>query len=356
MESSARLATRATVPPNRGSAPRVVLLVLCIALPGCARNDKPEAYGNVEAVEVSVSAEAAGRLVRFDVREGQMLTASADVGAIDPVDLQLQRNQVAAQHAATESRVDETSRQRAVIEAQRAAAAAQVDAARAQRSALDSQLEIARRTLDRTRGLLVLLAATAQQLDQAERDVRVLEDQVKAQDGQIIAQSKQVAAYDGQLAAVAAQQRTATRQAVSAGAQVAIADDRLRRARIVNPVAGTVLVTYAETGEYIQLGQPLYKIADLSTVDVRAYVTETQLSGLQIGNQVRVNVDTGTDQREPLMGTITWIASTAEFTPTPIQTRDERSDLVYAVKIRVPNPRGLLKIGMPVDVDFDRRR
>jgi HlyD family secretion protein len=336
--------------------PRYIVLALSIAAASCARDEKPDAYGNVEAVEVSVSSEAAGRLIRFDVQEGQTLAAAAEVGAIDPSELQLQRNQAEAQHVATTSRIDETGRQRAVVEAQRAAAAAQVEAARAQRSALETQLEIARRNLDRTKRLVDQQAATAQQFDQADRDVRVLEDQVKAQGEQIEAQSKQVMAYEGQLAAITAQQRTAARQADSAGAQVALADDRLRRTRVVNPTAGTVLVTYAEAGEFVQPGQPLYKIADLSSVDVRAYVTEPQLANLRVGQQVQVNVDTGNDQRESMAGSITWIASSAEFTPTPIQTRDERADLVYAVKIRVPNQQGVLKIGMPVDVSLKSRR
>ena len=330
----------------------VVAVLTGVLSAGCSREKGPDAYGNVEAVEVSVSAEAAGRLVAFDVTEGQSLAANAEVGAIDPSDLRLQRDQASAQHAATTSRIDETGRQRAVFAAQRAAAAAQVEAARAQKSALESQLEIARRQHDRTKRLVDQQAATAQQLDQTERDVRVLEDQIKAQTGQIEAQAKQVAAYDGQLAAVAAQQRTAVQQAASAGAQVALADDRLRRTRVINPSAGTVLVTYAEAGEFIQPGQPLYKIADLSSVDVRAYVTEPQLAQVKVGQQVQVNVDAGRDQRQSIAGTVTWIASSAEFTPTPIQTRDERADLVYAIKVRVPNDKGLLKIGMPVDVDF----
>jgi Multidrug resistance efflux pump len=338
--------------------PALVLLILVVGLGAarCSRADMPDAYGNVEAIEVSVSAEAGGRLIAFDVTEGQALMPGASVGTIDPSDLQLQRNQVSAQHVASESRVDEVGRQRDVIEAQRAAAEAQVAAARAQRSALESQLEIARRNLDRTTRLVQQQAATAQQLDQAERDARVLEDQVKAQAEQIDAQSKQVAAYTGQLAAVAAQRRTAARQAESAGAQVALVDDRLRRTRIVNPSGGTVLVTYAEAGEFVQPGQPLYKIADLSSVDVRAYVTEPQLASVKVGASARVNVDVAKDQRESMTGTVTWVASSAEFTPTPIQTRDERDDLVYAVKIRVPNDKGLLKIGMPVDVELGNRR
>lgn len=328
-------------------------MMTLVALTACTRDAGPDAYGNVEATEVTVSAEAAGRLVTFDIKEGQALTAGAAVATIDPVDLQLQRDQASAQQVATASRIDEVARQRDVVEAQRAAAASQVEAARAQRSALESQLEIARRNLDRTRRLIEQQAATAQQLDQAERDVRVLEDQVKAQTEQIAAQSQQVTAYTGQLGALTAQQRTAARQVDTASAQVAVAEDRLRRTRVLNPSPGTVLVTYVEPGEFVQPGQPLYTIADLSSVEVRAYVTEPQLAALTVGGQARVSVDVARDQRQSLAGTVTWIASSAEFTPTPIQTRDERVDLVYAVKIRVPNDKGLLKIGMPVDVDLD---
>ena len=331
----------------------VSLVMTALLAGGCSRRDVPDAYGNVEATEVTVSAEAAGRIVNFDVKEGQMLAANADVGTIDYSDLALQREQASAQQSVSQSRVDETARQRQVIESQRAAASAQVEAARAQKSALESQLEIARRNLDRTKRLVDQQAATAQQLDQAERDVRVLEDQVKAQGEQIEAQTKQVAAFSGQLAAAGAQERTARHQVDSAAAQVKLVDDRLRRAHIVNPSMGTVLVTYVEAGEFVQPGQPLFKIADLSSVDVRAYVTEPQLASLKIGSPVHVNVDVG-DNRQTLDGKVTWIASSAEFTPTPIQTRDERADLVYAVKVRVPNGKGLLKIGMPVDVDLDQ--
>jgi len=112
-----------------------------------------------------------------------------------------------------------------------------------------------------------------------------------------------------------------------------------------------VLATYVKPGEIVQAGQPLYKIADMSSVEVRAYVTEPQLAAVKVGQPVHVNVDSG-DSRQTLTGTVSWVASQAEFTPTPIQTRDERADLVYAIKIRVPNPNGLLKIGMPVDVEL----
>jgi HlyD family secretion protein len=158
-----------------------------------------------------------------------------------------------------------------------------------------------------------------------------------------------MAAYTGQIAAVRAQQQTAARQVTVAVVQVGQVEDRIRKAQVTNPAAGTVLVTYARQGEVVQPGQPLYRIADLAAVDVRAYVTETQLASVRVGARAQVTADAG-ESRRTLDGTITWVASQAEFTPTPIQTREERADLVYAIKIRVANPDGLLKIGMPVDV------
>jgi HlyD family secretion protein len=327
----------------------------------CSRGEQPDAYGNVETTQVTVAAEAAGRLVAFDVQEGQMLAAAAAVGRINPSELELQREQALAQREASESRVDETTRQRPIVEAQRSAASAQVEAARAQLSAIDSQLVIARRALDRTKRLVDQSAATIQQLDQTERDVRVLEEQLRAQKAQIDAYERQVAVHTGQLAAIDAQQRTAARQASSAAAQVEVVSDRLNKTTITNPISGTVLVTYAEAGEFVQPGQPLYAIANLATVEVRAYIVETQLASVRVGQPVTVTLDVGTGaggdstERQSLPGTVTWIASEAQFTPTPVQTRDERADLVYAIKIRVDNGKGLLKLGMPVDVQFGQR-
>ena len=318
---------------------------------GCVREQPPDAYGNVEASEVIVSSEVGGPLTTFTVEEGQTLASGDKAGTIDPTQLSLQRSQVVAQRDATSSRVVEFTSQIQGLIAQRDALQAQHDAASAQRSALQAQLEIARRNHDRTQRLFAQQAATAQQLDQAERDARVLQDQVQAQDEQIAAQERQVAAQSAQIAAARQQQRTAQTQVSSADAQVAQVDDRIRRAVITNPTAGTVLVTYARSGEVVQPGQPLYKIADVRTVDVRAFVAQPQLAAVKLGNRARVTFDVGSD-RQTLDGTVSWVSSQAEFTPTPIQTRDERADLVYAVKIRVPNENGALKIGMPVDVDF----
>ena len=141
----------------------------------------------------------------------------------------------------------------------------------------------------------------------------------------------------------------------SSEARVAQLRDRIDRSRVVNPRAGTVLATYAREGEVVQAGRPLYRIAGLDTLVLRAYVTASQLAAVRIGQAVEVRVDGG-DALVALPGTVSWISASAEFTPTPIQTREERGDLVYAVKIRVPNPDGALKIGMPGDVTFAREQ
>ena len=331
------------------------LVAIVLLASACSRETAPDAYGNVEAVEVVVSSESAGRLISFAIDEGQQVDAGAVVGSVDPVQPTLERDQLAAQHSAAASRLTEIAGQVDVLQAQRAAAQAQRDAAAAQRGVLEAQLDTARRNHERTGRLFAQNAATAQQRDQAERDVRVLEEQIKAQDEQVQAQTRQVAAYTAQIAQVGAQRETAAKQAESAQVQVARASDRLGKTEIRNPVAGTVLATYVRQAEVVQPGQPLYRIANLDRVDVRAYVTQPQLAAVRVGQPAEVTFDVGTD-RQMVSGRVTWISDRAEFTPTPIQTREERADLVYAIKVRVPNTDGRLKIGMPVDVNFGNRQ
>ncbi|HEX6533389.1 MAG TPA: HlyD family efflux transporter periplasmic adaptor subunit [Gemmatimonadaceae bacterium] len=277
---------------------------------GCGRAPDPDAYGNVEATEVVVGAETSGQLLRFDAVEGNRLPAGAVAALIDTTALALQLNQIVAQREAATANAAQVARQVGVLEAQR---------------------EIARRSYERTQRLFAQQAATAQQLDQTERDYRTLVRQI---------------------AATRAQREAATLEAASTEARAAQIRDQLRKARVRNPIGGTVLTTYVEAGELVQNGQPLYKIASLDTMEVRAYVTEPQLAHLRIGQPARVSVDVGPDRRRELPGRVSWISSQAEFTPTPIQTRDERSNLVYAVKVRLANRDGVLKIGMPADVRF----
>ena len=313
-------------------------LVSALLAVGCAPEVEPDAFGNVEAVDVVVGAEASGRLLTLNVAEGDRIAANAMVGAIDAVQLELERTRVTAERAAGESRVNEIARQVEALTAQR-------EAAESRHAGLDGERRIAERAYERVQRLYDQQAATALELDRAERDYRTLVNQTRAQEQEVAGRARQIEA-------TRAQQQTARQQVLAAESQMAQTGDRIRRSEISNPVAGTVLTVYARAGEFVQTGQPLYKIANLETVDVRAYVAEPDLSFVQIGQRVQVSVDAGGGTRRILPGTITWVSSEAEFTPTPIQTRQQRVDLVYAIKVRIANEDGLLKIGMPVDLQL----
>ena len=298
---------RAQIPAHRRALLALIPALLALAVAGC-RKEKPDAYGNFEAEEVVVSAELGGRLLRFDAAEGAKLAAGAEVALLDTATLALQREEIVAQRGATEARTTE---------------------AQAQIRVLQVQLATAEREAARTRRLFRAEAATAQQLDRAEGEVRVLRERIRAAEAQI---------------------GTVREEASGAESRLAQVTERLGKSRVINPVAGTVLTTFAEPGEFVQGGAPLYKIADLDTLTLRAYVSGAQLASVRVGGPVQVRIDAGKDRLETLPGRLSWVASEAEFTPTPIQTADERTDQVYAVKIRVPNRGGMLKIGMPGEV------
>ena len=251
------------------------LLLSILLLAACDRGAEPDAYGTFEANEVVVSSETTGQLLTFTPVEGVQLAKGSVVGIVDTAQLSLERQQLIAQKEATGSRATEVTRQIGALEIQRT---------------------IARRTYERTRRLFDEKAATAQQLDQAERDYRVLGAQIEA---------------------LRAQRQSVAREVTSGDARVAQIVERLGKSRIENPERGTVLATFTRAGEIVQPGQPLYRIANLDTLTLRAYVAEAQLHSLKLGGQVQVNVDTGDGKTTALPGTITWISSKAEFTPTP---------------------------------------
>ena len=297
--------------PRHRAIAALALAAAVAQLSACGGDSDPDAYGNFEANEVVVSSESRGQLRYFAPTEGAQLAEGQAVALVDTTQLALERAQILAQHASTGSRVVEVDRQITALEAQR---------------------EVAERTLERTRRLMSQQAATAQQLDQAEREYRVFAAQVEA---------------------AKAQRRSVTQQSGSSDARVAQLNDLIARSRILNPVTGVVLATYARAGEIVQPGQPLYRIANLDTLTLRAYVSASQLAGLRLGQRVNVSVDGAGDGLVTVPGTVSWISAQAEFTPTPIQTRDERTDLVYAIKVSVPNLNGRLKIGMPGDVRLE---
>lgn len=293
---------------RRGAAGITALLGAVVV--ACNGDPDPDAYGSFEATEVVVAAQTSGQIQVFTPVEGMTFAQGDVVAVIDTTQLALERAQLEAQRAAVGARRNEVSEQLRVLEVQR---------------------DIAQRTYERTQRLHAQQAATAQQLDQAERDFRVLTAQIEA---------------------VRAQRASVTMDVASTDARVAQIRERISKSSVVNPMVGTVLSTYARAGEVVQPGQPLYKIANLDTLDFRAYVTGSQLGSIRLGQEVLVHVESGTDQLRTMPGRVAWISPTAEFTPTPVQTRDERADLVYAVKIRVPNAAGILKIGMPGDITF----
>jgi HlyD family secretion protein len=290
------------------SSVRQFMMVATLLSVAACRKESADAYGNFEATEVTVSAEASGRVLRLDVEEGARLAAAADVGLIDTTTLALQRAELLARRAAAQARVREVDANAATLETQRV---------------------IAERELARTRRLLAQQAATAQQGDRAERDAKVLGDQLQG---------------------AAATRSTVGKEVASIDAQVASIDERLRRSRVVAPGGGTVLARYVEPGEFVQLGTPLFKMAALDTLTLRAYLSGAQLAQVALGQSLTVRVDAGGDSLRTVQGRVTWIAATAEFTPTPIQTREERTVQVYAVKLAVPNVDGRLRIGMPAEV------
>jgi HlyD family secretion protein len=278
-------------------------MLVTLALTACHK-DKVDAYGNFEATEVTVAAEVGGRLLSFRLEEGDRVAKDSVVGLVDTVPLILQRQELVARRAAAVARTRESNANIAALEVQRS---------------------IADRELARTLRLLKQSAATAQQGDKAEHDARVVRVQV---------------------AGARAARGSAQQEVAALEAQVASIDDKLARSRIRSPLTGTILARYVEAGEFVQAGQPLFKLASLDSLTFRAYVSNAQLTRLKLGQQVQVGVDRA-DSIATLSGRITWIASSAEFTPTPIQTRDERADQVYAVKVAVANRDGRLRIGMP---------
>lgn len=306
------------------------LLLFVGVLAGCNGEDEADAHGTFEADEVTVSSEAEGQLVRFSVEEGDRLAAAplgkgrltlqpsqedpatgrTVVGLIDTTQLALQRRELRARRQSIRSKM--------------ASVTAEVEV-RAE------QLRAARRELERVRMLQEGDAAPQRQVDQAEDEVRVLQRRVEATRTQKASLADEIDAVNEQIAQV---------------------NERIRKSWVANPVAGTVLTTYAEKGEVVRPGEPLYTVAPLDTLILRAYVSGGQLSNVKIGQRAQVFIDDGPDQRQSLEGRVTWVADEAEFTPTPIQTKEERVDFVYAVELRVPNPEGAAKIGMPADVSF----
>ncbi len=291
---------------------KIFLLTLLSALLfACSGGeDKADAYGNFEADETIVSSEIAGKLIEFNGELGREVHQGDVLALIDSSSLSLQITQLIAQAKSIET---------------------QKVNLRSQIKVLREQLEVAQITQKRIHNLQQDKAATQQQVDDIDGQVRVLEQQIQSQ-------QTQFATIDSELSVLAAQR--------------SIAQNQLDKAMIKSPVNGTILEKYTELGELAAPSKALVKLADLSELDLRVYVSGAQLPHVKLGQQVEVLIDEDKKNNQHLMGVVNWISSEAEFTPKIIQTKEERVKMVYAVKVKVKND-GRLKIGMPGEVNFE---
>ena len=286
----------------------IKLLLVGALLLSCRQNERDfDATGTFEAQEIIVSAEVSGTIRELDLHEGSELQNGQLLGWIDSTQLYLRKRQLQAQ-------IDAILSKRPSIATQLAS--------------YNVQMETAERELRRVRNLHNAQAATQKQVDDAAAQVDIIRRQMEAHRSALDISSRGLVS-----------------ETLPLSAQIAQIDDQLQHAKIVSPVNGTVLNQYAEAHELVIPGKPLFKIADLSYLDLRAFVTGNQLPDLKLNQPVKVFVDSGAHAYREYEGTLIWISDKAEFTPKTIQTREERADLVYATKVRVKND-GFLKVGM----------
>jgi len=309
-------------------------LLLCIAilpalLAGCNLNNQAsDAQGTFEVDEVIVSSEVPGKIMSLDLQEGSILKKDSIVGVIDSVPLELQKAQIEATIGALQQKTTDVRPQVQEMKDQIAAQKAQLS---------DDFLEKAR-----TERLIKADAATTKQLDDINTMISVLQKQIVANEEQIkVAETT-----------TGTQNNTVMSEYKPLRRSVAEINDQLKRTNILNPINGTVLTKYAMAGEVTTVGKALYKIGDVSVITLRAYITGTQLAQVKLNQQVKVLVDSTASTYRTYPGVITFISDKAEFTPKTIQTKDERANLVYAIKIHVKND-GYLKIGMYGEVKFN---
>lgn len=286
---------------------KIAILLTAIILISCNKNsEKADAYGNFEATEITVSSESNGKIEFLNVEEGAQLKKGSLVGLIDTLQLHYNREQL-----------------KAYIETVQSKSASVLS----QINVLNEQLQTAKIEQTRIQNMYAENAATKRQIDEIDGKVKVIEKQISS---------------------VQTQNAPILNEIKSIKVQIEKLDDQIKKSKISNPVNGTVLTKYAEPSEITTFGKPLYKIANLNEMELRVYVTETQLAQIKIGQKVTVAIDADNDTKK-YEGNITWISAQAEFTPKVIQTKEERANLVYAVKVAVKND-GSLKIGMPAEV------
>ncbi len=288
----------------------IFFTLVIIILQSCkGNNDKSDAYGNFEAVETIISAETSGKILQFNIEKGTQLHAGTQIGLIDTAILSAKLKQLQAVKEEINANSKDVLSQIKVLDEQK------------------NVLLIEKKRIER---LIADSAATQKQYDDINGKIKVIDRQiesVKVKNSAILSKYNQV------------------------NAQIEELQINLNKCKIINPVNGTVLEKYAEVYELALPGKSLYKIADLDTMELKVYVSGAQLPQIKIGQKAKIYIDKNKEENTELEGTVSWISSTAEFTPKIIQTKEERVKLVYAVKLLVKND-GSLKIGMPGEVDF----
>ena len=286
---------------------------LALLAAACQSQTEYNATGTFESTEIIVSAENSGKLFYLNAEEGMWFTSGTEVGLLDTVQPYLRKLQLEANMQSVNSQRPDIQKQIAAIQ---------------------EQIATSRREQKRTQNLLKANAANQKELDDWSAQIAVLQSQLEAQ----------TSSLENNTASLTAQGK-------SIAVQIAQAEDNLRKCHIITPIDGTILAKYAEPGEFVSAGKPLFKIADMKHLFLRAYVTSSQLADITLGDAVTVFADFGDDIKFEYEGKITWIADEAEFTPKTILTDDERANQVYAVKIAVLND-GKIKLGMYGEVRF----
>ena len=318
----------------------LLFLLLVIA---CKNNtQKFDASGTFEATEIIVSAESMGKILSLDIKEGDNLTKGKIIGAIDPLSIELQKEQITASMTALTQKSNDAAPQISVFQEQ-------IAVQRNQIAVQKQQLIVLQKEQKRLENLVKADAATPKQLDDVNGQVDVLKKQIEASESSIKVFERQISA---QTAVVGIQNRGILSEKGPLEKRMKQLDDQLARTKITNPIDGVVLSKYAESGEITTMGKAIYKIADMSEMTLRAYITGDQLGQIKINQKVKIMIDDGKDKYRELAGTLFWVSDKAEFTPKTVQTKDERANLVYAVKIKVKND-GTLKIGMYGEVLFN---
>jgi len=328
---------------NSNSQFGILLIFIILGVNGCGNTDNNfDASGVFESTEIIISSEANGLIKSFEAEEGSILREGEVVVGIEVTDLQIQKEQVEATIEAIQDKQNDAAPQISILKQQ-------MESAEASLSILETQLEVLLTEQQRIHNLYTGKAATLKQKEDVDGRVSILEKQIESAESGIEVVSSQVTSARQ---SVAIQNRGIVSEKKPLEKQKAQIENRLNKGSVINPGKGTLISKYAYAGEFVNIGKPLYRLADLSVMNLRAYVDGSQLSELKLMQAVTVYVDKGAKEYRAYEGQIIWISDKAEFTPKSIQTKNERANLVYAIKVKVIND-GYIRIGSYGELKFD---